>query len=294
MFTFLPTEDSIANRYSPDQAFTQSIVSYEAGEYQTAFNWAKQSAKGGMPAGQRLLADYFYYGIGTVKDLSPAVEWYRISARNGDTDAQYMLGAIYLNEDLYKGLESQAVSWLVMASRAGHIEANRILAYCYLSGTGTEEDFDLFEKHALFSAGGGSITASYMLGDYYGRNKQYTNAAVHLNKAADSGHKQAQFLLGVMYADGLGFKPDPLKASEWYHKAALQGHTDAQYNLSLLYYAGEGVEKDLEKAAIWMALVAKTGDQEAIDLLAKIENDIPIEQRDEVKVKAYEFWESMR
>jgi TPR repeat protein len=55
-------------------------------------------------------------------------------------------------------------------------------------------------------------------------------------RAALRGLPDAQFLLGLMYFDGIGVTQDNMIAMDWFEKAALQGHGEArqvlQYVLS--------------------------------------------------------------
>ena len=67
-------------------------------------------------------------------------------------------------------------------------------------------------------------------------------------KAAEQGYAQAQYNLGVMYAEGEGVTRDYEKVVEWWQQAADQGFADAQYNLGWLYYYGEGVPTGLSKS----------------------------------------------
>ena len=52
--------------------------------------------------------------------------------------------------------------------------------------------------------------------------------------AADQGHAQAQFNLGVMYKNGQGVVQDYSAAMKWWRMAADQGHAMAQFNLFLI------------------------------------------------------------
>ena len=63
--------------------------------------------------------------------------------------------------------------------------------------------------------------------------------------------------------NGKGVKQSSVLAAHWYAKAANQGHKNAQFNLGLAYTKGDGVEKDLAQAANWFAKVAAQGDKEA-------------------------------
>jgi TPR repeat protein len=53
--------------------------------------------------------------------------------------------------------------------------------------------------------------------------------------AADQGHADAQFNLGLNYDLGRGVAQDYGQAAQWYQRAADQGHVEARTNLGLLY-----------------------------------------------------------
>ena len=46
---------------------------------------------------------------------------------------------------------------------------------------------------------------------------------------------------------------------KWYRKAAEQGFADAQYNLGVMYANGEGVPKDFVEAYAWLNISASMG-----------------------------------
>ena len=52
------------------------------------------------------------------------------------------------------------------------------------------------------------------------------------------------------------------KAFGWYEKAAEQGHRLAQYNANVMYYNGTGVDQNYEKAAAWYKKAAGHGEHE--------------------------------
>ena len=54
-----------------------------------------------------------------------------------------------------------------------------------------------------------------------------------IKQAADQGHANAQYNLGVMYYKGVGVGIDKAKAFEWCQKAAEQGNANAQFNLGV-------------------------------------------------------------
>ena len=76
----------------------------------------------------------------------------------------------------------------------------------------------------------------------------YSEAFKFCSVAAEQGHAEAQFNLGVMYDNGQGVKQDYFKAFEWFQKAAEQGNALAQFNLGVMYDRGQGVMQDYFKA----------------------------------------------
>lgn len=81
--------------------------------------------------------------------------------------------------------------------------------------------------------------------------------------SADKGSAEAQFKLGMMYANGVGVKQDPEKAAKWHRKAAEQGLPRAQYQLGLDYADGQGVKSDDFEAVQWYRKAAEAGLPEA-------------------------------
>jgi len=73
----------------------------------------------------------------------------------------------------------------------------------------------------------------------------------------------AQFGLGLKYANSKGAAQDYLEAASWYLKAAAQSHSMAQFNLGIMYAKGQGVPMDDSKAAMWMRKAADQGDAAA-------------------------------
>lgn len=91
-------------------------------------------------------------------------------------------------------------------------------------------------------------------------------AAKSIRKAAEQGHAQAQFNLGMLYDNGEGVPQDYQEAVTWTRKAAEQGHAKAQFNLGMLYDKGEGVPQDFVRAHMWynVGAAALSGDEKEI------------------------------
>jgi TPR repeat protein len=99
-------------------------------------------------------------------------------------------------------------------------------------------------------------------------NAQQTTEKLILS--AEEGDAEAQFNLGVMYAQGQGVPQDDVQAVKWYRLAADQGVAQAQYNLGLSYMKGVGVEQSIVDAMMWLEQAADQGHTKSQITLGKL------------------------
>ena len=67
---------------------------------------------------------------------------------------------------------------------------------------------------------------------------RFEEAREALWPAAISGNADAEELIGVMYALGLGVEQDYERAFEWYLRSSLKGHPGAQSGIGFYYEFG--------------------------------------------------------
>jgi TPR repeat protein len=80
---------------------------------------------------------------------------------------------------------------------------------------------------------------------------------------AERGDANAQFGLGLKFANGHGPALDYPQAARWYLKAAEQSHTLAQFNLGVMYAQGQGMPVDKRQSLLWLGRAAESGDAAA-------------------------------
>ena len=97
----------------------------------------------------------------------------------------------------------------------------------------------------------------------------YDQAVPLLRKAAEKGHKKAQYRLGRCYEKGHGVAVNETTAVQWYQKSAKQGYDKAQYRLGMCYKEGKGVTKNRQKANEYFAKAAQQENADAQYQLAK-------------------------
>ncbi len=92
----------------------------------------------------------------------------------------------------------------------------------------------------------------------------YDTALKEWRPLAEQGLSQAQYNLGLMYAEGEGVAQDYQEAVRWYRLAAEQDHASGQFSLGAMYIAGQGVPKDYVLAHMWVNLAAAKGVKRAV------------------------------
>lgn len=93
---------------------------------------------------------------------------------------------------------------------------------------------------------------------------RFVEARQQLLPAAQAGNAEAEELIGVMYAMGLGVERDDERAFDWYLRASLKGHPGAQSGIGWYYEVGRGMPApDLVRGYVWYVLSAMGGDPDA-------------------------------
>lgn len=112
------------------------------------------------------------------------------------------------------------------------------------------KSFIRYHYSLLESADNGDVSAQYRVGDWFyshegvGMSDCYRKIAVMWYiKAAEQGHIEAQFKLGLCYEEGSGVLCDKAEAIKWYKKAADQGSRYAIHNYLKLKYNGKNYEQ---------------------------------------------------
>ncbi|CAH9017921.1 tetratricopeptide repeat protein [Candidatus Nitrosacidococcus sp. I8] len=107
------------------------------------------------------------------------------------------------------------------------------------------------------------ISAHLDLGRKAYKSQDYNTALKELKPLAEKGNKNAQYYMGLMYANGHGLPLDTKKAEQWFDKFVQQIGMDGKFNLGVMYYQGSGVPQNYEIAINWFKKAAKDGDYEA-------------------------------
>ena len=159
-----------------------------------------------------------------------AMEYYN-QAKKGDIFAQLKIGRCYLyGENGVIKNEKQAVAWYQKAAKQGNEDAEYMLGHFYYTGTGVEQDYEMAAEWFEKAAEQGNLNDQYNLGCLYykgeGVSQNYESAFEWFRKAAMSGKKEAQNNLSVFYRDGIVVKKNLEMAEYWFQKAKESGLTE--------------------------------------------------------------------
>jgi TPR repeat protein len=113
---------------------------------------------------------------------------------------------------------------------------------------------------------------AYNLARAYDLNKDYANAKLWYEQAAEAGSAAAMDGLGNLYMNGNGVTEDDNLAAAWFQKSADLGDADGMLNLGILYESGLGVPEDSAMARKWYTASSKAGNAGAQALLDMMEN----------------------
>jgi TPR repeat protein/V8-like Glu-specific endopeptidase len=201
----------------------------------------RQAADQGVARAQHGIALMYAYGRGLAQNEEEAARWAHLAAEQGFVRAQYYLGMSYaLGLGVSKDLMNAYV-WISIAAKLGYQDAIKqrdVLAQEMTSEQRTDAEWRVRSWKPTFSAANFGIAipldsladayASYVKADY--------QAVVNLlPKLVEDGSSHAAFLLGMMFADGIGVERNSRTALDWYFKAAIRGEVEALSKAAELY-----------------------------------------------------------
>jgi TPR repeat protein len=124
-------------------------------------------------------------------------------------------------------------------------------------------------------------------------NRPAVPAQETIESQAERGVADAQFSLGLKFANGKGPALDYPQAAQWYRKAAEQSHALAQFNLGVMYAEGQGVLSDKAQSMLWIERAAHLGDPGAQHRLGVAHHRASLERSpvnaSESRIEAYKW-----
>lgn len=182
----------------------------------------QQAAEAGDARAQYYLADTWF----SSGDLSKAEFWAQKSANGGDADACALLAQIKITNPVsldYPAAKALAEKAVTAGSKAGEVILARILINSQAGQTDYPRAITLLQQASM-------------------------------NAESDFA-VDAQMLLGLLYANGVGVKEDDEKATDYFKNSSALSRTGyAEYWAGMMFQQGEKgfIEPNKQKALHWL------------------------------------------
>ena len=229
---------------------------------------------------------------GFAKDEKKALRWTERSVRNGNEEAFKMLILLYQQGEHIPKDEKKAVEWLEYGANKNMSWAAHNAGWAYQMGLGVEKDCKTAEKYYKQAYDlGSSTSAANILFLYHGDDCNFDDDKERFKWAkilVEQGDARAYPLVGIYYVEGMGVQKDEAEGMRWFKKSAELKDPIGMYNLSRAYVAGTNNEKDLDAAADLAMASYSAGQEEALDMVLAIANAYLREDPPQ-KEKAYQL-----
>jgi uncharacterized protein len=210
-------------------------------------------------------------------DVAIAIKYCQLAAARSRR-ALYELGRAYAAS----GQFPQAIDAYRRAADLKSTAAMVALGLLYESGSGVAKDE--VQARALFqrAAGAGNalgVTHLAALGSAGGQPLDPVQQRAMLTNAAEANSADAQFQLGLMYANGVGGAKDDFAARSWFEKAAAQNDPDALDWMGSFAASGRGGPRDINAAKGYYTRAAALGNEDAKAELKRLECSITMKDK---------------
>jgi len=121
--------NSYQSQLSAKELYEIGNKNYKKKNYSEAERWYRKAAEQGDSDAQYSLGAMYYLGHGVSQDYSEAVKWYRKAAEQGYAEAQTNLGWMYEKGRGVPQDDSEAIKWYRKAAIQGHVYAKEKLKY---------------------------------------------------------------------------------------------------------------------------------------------------------------------
>jgi len=249
-------------------------------DYGQAASWFQEAVDKNHKYAQYSLGCLYYRGQGVPQDYAQALRLYTLSANQGNPYADYELAKIRrdgIGTQVDTNISTQhfkaAFSGFYRLEKDSHDDKLQYrLGQMLYTGIGVDKDVQAAVSYLEKSAQLGNVNAQYLLGKVcletgIGNSVQ---AIAWMNKAAEAGNAGAQYALGKLYRDGTHVEKDIQKAVVMFTAAAEKKNEFAAYQLGRLYLSDEGISKNVPESVKWLTLSSDLGNAYAQYTLAKL------------------------
>lgn len=248
--------------------------------YEQAAAWFVKAVAQNHKYAQYSLGSLIYRGNGVEQNYAEALRLYDLSASQDNPYADYELAKMYrdgvgtaVRPELSTRHFRAAFSGFYQLEQDSHDDKLQYrIGQMLYTGTGTEKDVQAAIIYLEKSAQLGNVNAQYLLGKVCLEtgSGDPVQAVAWMTKAAEAGNAAAQYTLGKLYRDGTHVEKDIAKAVALFTASAEQKNEYAAYQLGRLYLSGEDITKNPAEAIRWFTASSDLGNAYAQYALAKL------------------------
>ncbi|MGN0917568.1 MAG: tetratricopeptide repeat protein [Oxalobacter sp.] len=219
--------------------------------YLKAVRAIRDLAETGDPCATFHMGKIYSLGIGVVRDVNRAVEWYEKAMALNEARAFGNLGWFYQEGTGVKKDPVKAFELLTHAGNDGVLSAKTASGTMLLKGEGCGKDVEAGLKRIEEAFEAGYLNAGNHLADIYFEGalvpKDVDKSHAWLQKVAEAGDEKSMAMLGYRLISASHGKQDIEAGLSWMQKAI-----DLQYHPAYLWFAslyrkGQGVPQDTGK-----------------------------------------------
>ncbi|MEZ6876930.1 tetratricopeptide repeat protein [Enterobacter sp. KBR-315C3_2022] len=187
---------------------------------------------------------------------------YQEQADAGDARAQYYLADTYFSS----GDSQKAAQWAEKAAKGGDVDAMALLSQIHFTQGDYVQAKALAQQANIAGSKRGAIMLARVLVNTEAGSTDYPKAIALLQTATEDldsdSAVDAQSLLGLIYANGVGVAQDDAKAAAWFKRSSSLSRTGyAEYWAGMLFQQGEKgfITPNKQKALYWLNLSCTEG-----------------------------------
>lgn len=202
-------------------------------------------------------------------DIATAIKFCK-NASASSRRAMYQLGRAYAAN----GQSADALAAWRKAVDKGSTAAMVEIGVMHANGTGAAKDEEQARKLFQRAADGGNargVANLAALSSKGGAPADPVKARNQLTHAVETNSAEAQFQLGLMFANGVGGAQDDVQARSLFEKAAAQDHPGALEWAGSFAQNGRGGPKDSSAAKKYYERAVALGNENAKDVLKQLE-----------------------
>ena len=241
--------------------FDEGVVDYRIGNYKDAFKEWAQAAEQGDADAQYDLGCLYVRGEGVQQNRALAIEWFQRAANQDDLDAAtWLFTATPQTDDSRKKFFSGKLKLSGKFHLTFVAQHSGGKAMRWTCNTDEKDGAAIESKIGVMFENGGM-----------GLPQDDKQAAEFYRRASDRNFADAQTRLANLYVGGRGVERSDIEAARVFRRAAAQGDAVAQASLGAMYAKGSpGIPKDLVLAYVLVRHAADAGNQVALHFLPEL------------------------